>query len=202
MEWWWVVFHHDRCVPHLNSNSVIPLSMQDWHATGTKTPNPLHQGTFLVCVCVFQVSVQTHSWQWQSWYSCREWPALQTPFLAPWCKASGSPSSPPPSRLKHAQKHRHAVRHNAIQIALLFSCLITRVCAAFNMCSKQSVEWMIGVWRLLLHFGKHPARVLLTHWAGKKRLFFNMVFQGLPASYQGLYVALSNAAVVAWEKST
>lgn len=29
-----------------------------------------------------------------------------------------------------------------------------------------------------------------------------MVFQGLPASYQGLYVALSNAAVVAWEKST
>ena len=55
-----------------------------------------------------------------------------------------------------------------------------RLFALLKMCSTQSfseeMEWMRGVWGLLLHFWGNPARPLVTHWARKKKIILQCGF--------------------------
>lgn len=53
--------------------------------------------------------------------------------------------------------------------ASLASCVSPRLCSLFaaNKSFSCEMEWMIGVWGLLVHFGSHPAGVLWTQWLRK-----------------------------------
>lgn len=78
------------------------------------------------------------------------------------------------------QKQRYIMRHNAIQIALLFSCLIVwmyesplphTMCVANKVSVTKWSRWWVSE-GFYFTLGEHPGRVLLTHWAGKEKIIF------------------------------